>query len=294
MAIDSVEDMKILFDGIPLEKMSVSMTMKRRGAAGARRRSSSPAKSRASARTSSTGPSRTTSSRSSWSATPTSIRRPRACGSCRTSSSTRRTTCRGSTRSPSPATTCRRPRRSATQELAFTIADGLEYVRFALDRGLDVDRFAGRLSFFFAIGMDFFMEIAKLRAARLLWHRVMSQFEPKNPKSLMLRTHCQTSGVSLTALDPYNNVIRTTVEALAAVLGGTSRCTRTRSTRRSASRPTSPPASPATPTGAPRGDRRPPRRRPARRLVLRREADQRPRRSGLGADRGGGRGSSAA
>ncbi|MBK6855090.1 MAG: methylmalonyl-CoA mutase [Microthrixaceae bacterium] len=110
---------------------------------------------------------------------------------------------------------------TAEQELAFTIADGLEYVRSALARGLDVDKFAGRLSFFFAIGMDFFMEVAKLRAARILWHRVMSQFEPKDPKSLMLRTHCQTSGVSLTALDPYNNVIRTTIEALAAVLGGT-------------------------------------------------------------------------
>src|SRR5690606_21725309 len=110
---------------------------------------------------------------------------------------------------------------TAEQELAFTIADGLEYVRSALARGLDVDKFAGRLSFFFAIGMDFFMEVAKLRAARVLWHRVMSEFEPKNPKSLMLRTHCQTSGVSLTALDPYNNVIRTTIEALAAVLGGT-------------------------------------------------------------------------
>src|SRR5262249_43064022 len=110
---------------------------------------------------------------------------------------------------------------TAVQELAFTIADGLEYVRLALDRGLDVDKFAGRLSFFFPIRMDFFMEVAKLRAARFLWHRVMSQFEPKNSKSLMLRTHCQTSGVSLTALDPYNNVIRTTVEALAAVLGGT-------------------------------------------------------------------------
>ncbi len=110
---------------------------------------------------------------------------------------------------------------TAEQELAFTIADGLEYVRTAIGRGMDVDKFAGRLSFFFAIGMDFFMEVAKLRAARILWHRVMSGFEPKNPKSLMLRTHCQTSGVSLTALDPYNNVIRTTIEALAAVLGGT-------------------------------------------------------------------------
>ncbi|MFZ3032697.1 MAG: methylmalonyl-CoA mutase [Parvibaculum sp.] len=107
------------------------------------------------------------------------------------------------------------------QELAFTIADGREYVRAALKAGLDVDDFAPRLSFFFAIGMNFFMEVAKLRAARLLWSRVMTEFGAKDPKSLMLRTHCQTSGVSLTEQDPYNNVIRTTIEALAAVLGGT-------------------------------------------------------------------------
>ena len=107
------------------------------------------------------------------------------------------------------------------QELAFTLADGREYVRAALARGMDVDKFAGRLSFFFAIGMNFFMEAAKLRAARLLWHRIMSEFEPKNPKSLMLRTHCQTSGVSLQEQDPYNNVVRTAYEAMAAALGGT-------------------------------------------------------------------------
>src|SRR5437764_8170287 len=107
-------------------------------------------------------------------------------------------------------------------ELAFTIADGLEYVRAALSKGLDVDAFAGRLSFFFAIGMNFYMEIAKLRAARLLWATLMKKhFAPKKPASLMLRTHCQTSGASLTAQDPYNNVIRTTVEAMAAVFGGT-------------------------------------------------------------------------
>ena len=110
---------------------------------------------------------------------------------------------------------------TAVQELAFTIADGKEYVRAALAKGLDVDAFAGRLSFFFAIGMNFFMEVAKLRAARVLWHRVMSEFEPKKPASLMLRTHCQTSGVSLTEQDPYNNIVRTTIEAMAAVLGGT-------------------------------------------------------------------------
>ena len=107
------------------------------------------------------------------------------------------------------------------QELAFTLADGREYVRTAIARGMDVDAFAGRLSFFFAIGMNIFMEAAKLRAARLLWHRIMSEFNPKKPGSLMLRTHCQTSGVSLQEQDPYNNVVRTAYEALAAALGGT-------------------------------------------------------------------------
>ncbi len=107
------------------------------------------------------------------------------------------------------------------QELAFTLADGIEYVKAALDKGLQVDQFAPRLSFFFAIGMNFFMEIAKLRAARFLWAELMSRFNPKNPLSLALRTHCQTSGWSLTEQDPYNNVIRTTIEAMAAVLGGT-------------------------------------------------------------------------
>ncbi|HEX2762629.1 MAG TPA: methylmalonyl-CoA mutase [Allosphingosinicella sp.] len=110
---------------------------------------------------------------------------------------------------------------TAVQELAFTLADGMEYVRAAKARGLDVDAFAPRLSFFFGIGMNFFMEIAKLRAARTLWHRIMSGFGARNPKSLMLRTHCQTSGVSLTEHDPWNNVMRTTIEAMAAVLGGT-------------------------------------------------------------------------
>ncbi|MCY4542456.1 MAG: methylmalonyl-CoA mutase [Rhodobacteraceae bacterium] len=107
------------------------------------------------------------------------------------------------------------------QELAYTLANGREYVRGAVDRGLDVDAFAGRLSFFFAIGMDFFMEVAKLRAARFLWSRVMAEFNPRNPRSSMLRTHCQTSGVSLQEQDPYNNVVRTAYEALAAALGGT-------------------------------------------------------------------------
>jgi methylmalonyl-CoA mutase len=107
------------------------------------------------------------------------------------------------------------------QELAFTIADGKEYAKAAMATGLDIDKFAGRLSFFFAIGMNFFMEVAKLRAARKLWHGVMTELGAKDERSKMLRTHCQTSGVSLTEQDPYNNVIRTTVEAMAAALGGT-------------------------------------------------------------------------
>ena len=106
-------------------------------------------------------------------------------------------------------------------ELAFTLADGKEYVKTALAKGLDVDGFAGRLSFFFAMGMNFYLEVAKLRAARLLWWRIMKAFDPKNSKSLMLRTHCQTSGWSLTEQDPYNNVVRTTIEAMSAIFGGT-------------------------------------------------------------------------
>ena len=106
-------------------------------------------------------------------------------------------------------------------ELAFTLADGKEYVKTAMDTGLDVDAFAGRLSFFWAIGMNFYLEVAKMRAARLLWCRIMKGFNAQNPKSLMLRTHCQTSGWSLTEQDPYNNIVRTTVEAMAAVFGGT-------------------------------------------------------------------------
>ena len=106
-------------------------------------------------------------------------------------------------------------------QTAFTLADGLEYVKAALSAGLDIDTFAPRLSFFFGVGMNFFMEIAMLRAARFLWHEIISKFNPKNPKSLMLRTHVQTSGWSLTEQDPYNNIIRTTIEALAAALGGT-------------------------------------------------------------------------
>jgi len=110
---------------------------------------------------------------------------------------------------------------TAVQELAYTLADGMEYVRVAKGDGLDIDDFAPRLSFFFGIGMNLFMEIAKLRAARTLWHRIMTQLGAKNDRSKVLRTHCQTSGVSLTEQDAYNNIVRTTIEALAAVLGGT-------------------------------------------------------------------------
>ena len=111
---------------------------------------------------------------------------------------------------------------TTVQELAFTIADGLEYVRAALSKGMDVDKFAGRLSFFWCIGMNFYMEIAKMRAARRIWsERMQAEFKPKNPRSMMLRTHSQTSGASLTEQDPMNNVIRTTVEAMASVFGGT-------------------------------------------------------------------------
>ena len=110
---------------------------------------------------------------------------------------------------------------TADIELAYTLADGLEYVRAGLDAGLMIDAFAPRLSFFWGVGMNYFMEVAKLRAARLLWARMIKPFEPKNPKSMSLRAHCQTSGWSLTAQDPYNNIVRTTVEAMAAIHGQT-------------------------------------------------------------------------
>ena len=110
---------------------------------------------------------------------------------------------------------------TADIELAYTLADGLEYIKMGLKAGLTIDEFAPRLSFFWGIGMNHFMEIAKMRAARMLWAKLVKQFNPKNEKSLALRTHCQTSGWSLTAQDPFNNVARTTIEAMAAVFGGT-------------------------------------------------------------------------
>ena len=220
VAIDSVEDMKILFDGIPLDKMTVSMTMngavlpilacyivagEEQGVA------------------------------------------PEALGGTIQNDILKEFMVRNTyIYPPEPSmrivadiiefTAQRMPKfnsisisgyhmleagASADLELAFTLADGVEYVRAALDKGLDIDAFAGRLSFFFGIGMNFFMEVAKLRAARLLWAELMGQFNPQDPRSSMLRTHCQTSGVSLTEQDPHNNVVRTTIEAMAAVLGGT-------------------------------------------------------------------------
>jgi len=220
VAIDTVEDMKILFDEIPLEKMSVSMTMN--GAV-------IPILAMFIVAGEEQGVSRSVLSGTiqndilkEFMVRNTYIYPPEP--SMRIVADIIEFTAKEMPRFNSISISgyhMQEAGATAEQELAFTIADGLEYVRSALAKGLDVDEFAGRLSFFFAIGMNFFMEVAKLRAARLLWHRVMTQFEPKNPGSLMLRTHCQTSGVSLTEQDPYNNVVRTAFEALAAVLGGT-------------------------------------------------------------------------
>ncbi len=220
VAIDSVEDMKALFDGIPLEKMSVSMTMN--GAV-------IPVLAMFVVAGEEQGVDQALLSGTiqndilkEFMVRNTYIYPPEP--SMRIVADIISHTARRMPRFNSISISgyhMQEAGATATQELAFTIADGMEYVRAALAQGLDVDEFAGRLSFFFAIGMNFFMEVAKLRAARLLWHRVMSQFEPRKTQSLMLRTHCQTSGVSLTEQDPYNNVVRTAVEAMAAVLGGT-------------------------------------------------------------------------
>ena len=220
VAIDSVEDMKILFDGIPLEKMSVSMTMN--GAvlpvlacfvvAGEEQGVSQDQLSG----TIQNDILKEFMVRNTYIYPPEPSMRIVADIIEHTASHMPRfnsISISGYHMQEAGAT--------ADLELAFTIADGWEYARFATRRGLDIDIFAPRLSFFFAIGMSFFMEVAKLRAARLLWDRVMATFEPKNPQSRMLRTHCQTSGVSLTEQDPYNNVVRTAIEAMAAVLGGT-------------------------------------------------------------------------
>ncbi|MCC7410614.1 MAG: methylmalonyl-CoA mutase [Gammaproteobacteria bacterium] len=221
VAIDSIEDMKVLFDGIPLEKMSVSMTMN--GAV-------LPVMAMFIAAAEEQGVERRQLAGTiqndilkEFMVRNTYIYPPEP--SMRIVADIIGFTAREMPRfNPISISGYHMQEAGATcvQELAFTLADGIEYVRAALSTGMDVDAFAPRLSFFFAIGMNFFMEIAKLRAARLLWSELMQKhFAPADPRSLMLRTHCQTSGVSLTALDPYNNVVRTTIEALAAVLGGT-------------------------------------------------------------------------
>ena len=220
VAIDSVEDMKILFDGIPLEKVSVSMTMN--GAV-------IPILANFIVTGEEQGVDRKLLSGTiqndilkEFMVRNTYIFPPEA--SMRIVADIIEYTAAEMPKFNSISISgyhMQEAGANLVQELAFTLADGREYVRAAIARGMDVDAFAGRLSFFFAIGMNFFMEAAKLRAARLLWHRIMSEFAPKKPQSLMLRTHCQTSGVSLAEQDPYNNVIRTAYEALSAVLGGT-------------------------------------------------------------------------
>jgi len=220
VAIDSVEDMKILFDGIPLDKMSVSMTMN--------------------------GAVIPTLANFIVAAEEQGVPAVKLTGTIQNDILKEFMVRNTYIYPPEPSmricadviayTAKKMPRfngisisgyhmqeagATQVQELAFTLADGLEYVRAALARGLAVDEFAPRLSFFWAIGMNFFMEIAKMRAGRLLWAKLMRQFDPKDARSLALRTHSQTSGASLTEQDPYNNVIRTTIEAMAAVLGGT-------------------------------------------------------------------------
>ncbi|MBM3093928.1 methylmalonyl-CoA mutase [Ensifer sp. T173] len=220
VAIDSVEDMKILFDGIPLEEMSVSMTMN--GAV-------IPILASFIVAGEEQGVSRDKLSGTiqndilkEFMVRNTYIYPPEP--SMRIVADIIEYTAKEMPKFNSISISgyhMQEAGATLVQELAFTLADGREYVRAALAKGLNVDEFAGRLSFFFAIGMNFFMEAAKLRAARLLWTRIMTEFEPKKPSSLMLRTHCQTSGVSLQEQDPYNNIIRTAFEAMSAALGGT-------------------------------------------------------------------------
>ncbi len=220
VAIDSVEDMKILFDGIPLDKMSVSMTMN--GAVlpvlasyiVAGEEQGVPA-----AKLSGTIQNDILKEfmvRNTYIYPPTPSMRIVADIIAYTAQHMPKfnSISISGYHMQEAGATC-------VQELAFTLADGLEYVRAARSRGLPIDAFAPRLSFFFCIGMNFFMEVAKLRAARLLWAKLIAPFNPQKAESLALRTHCQTSGVSLTEQDPYNNIIRTTIEAMAAVLGGT-------------------------------------------------------------------------
>ncbi|MCT4333591.1 methylmalonyl-CoA mutase [Paracoccus sp. YLB-12] len=220
VAIDSVEDMKILFDGIPLDKVSVSMTMN--GAV-------IPILANFIVAGEEQGHDKSVLSGTiqndilkEFMVRNTYIYPPEP--SMRIISDIIEFTSSEMPRFNSISISgyhMQEAGANLVQELAYTLADGREYVRAAIAAGMDVDAFAGRLSFFFAIGMNFFMEIAKLRAARLLWHKIMDEFGAKKPGSKMLRTHCQTSGVSLQEQDPYNNVIRTAYEAMSAALGGT-------------------------------------------------------------------------
>ncbi len=221
VAIDSVEDMKILFDGIPLDKMSVSMTMN--GAVLPIMAMYIVAAEEQGVPLSSLAGTLQNDILKEFMVRNTYIYPPAP--SMRIVSDIIAYTSTNMPRyNPISVSGYHMQEAGATaaQELAYTLADGIEYVRTAIASGLDVDAFAPRVSFFFGIGMNFFMEVAKLRAARLLWSTLMEEkFSPQDSRSLMLRTHCQTSGVSLTANDPYNNIVRTTVEAMSAVLGGT-------------------------------------------------------------------------
>ena len=220
VAIDSVEDMKILFDGIPLDKVSVSMTMN--GAVLPVLAGYVVAAEEQGVRQDQLSGTIQNDILKEFMVRNTYIYPPEP--SMRIVADIIEYTARKMPKFNSISISGYHMQEAGANqalELAFTLADGMEYVKAAVARGLDVDEFAGRLSFFWAIGMNFYLEIAKMRAARLLWCRIMKNFGAKSPKSLMLRTHCQTSGWSLTEQDPYNNIVRTTVEAMAAVFGGT-------------------------------------------------------------------------
>ncbi len=221
VAIDSVEDMKILFDGIPLDKVSVSMTMN--GAVLPVMASYIVAAEEQGVAPEQLAGTLQNDILKEFMVRNTYIYPPEP--SMRVVSDIIGYTAEHMPKFNSISISGYHMQEAGAtnvQELAYTIADGIEYVRTAINSGMDVDKFAPRLSFFFAIGMNFFMEIAKLRAARILWATLMEEkFAPKDDRSLVLRTHCQTSGVSLTSKDPYNNVMRTTIEAMSAVLGGT-------------------------------------------------------------------------
>lgn len=220
VAIDSVEDMKILFDGIPLDKVSVSMTMN--GAVLPILASYIIAAEEQGVSKEQLSGTIQNDILKEFMVRNTYIYPPKP--SMRIIGDIIGYTSENMPRFNSISISgyhIQEAGADAALELAYTLSDGREYVRTALKAGLDVDAFAPRLSFFWGIGMNFYMEIAKLRAGRLLWHKIMEEFDPKNPKSSMLRTHSQTSGWSLTEQDPYNNVIRTTIEAMAAVFGGT-------------------------------------------------------------------------